>query len=173
MKRWYVVQVYAGYEEQIKSNLERQIVKDGMSDQFGEILIPSAKVKKIFDEQENQEQQLFPGYMLIELDAIPQAIRLVTTTPRVLKFLGGAEPVPLSKKEVDRIVSFMKGEVSVHAPAAAHFIEGTEVEIVDGPFSGFMGLIDRVDKETEKMSVMVSIFGRSTPVELRFDQVKR
>jgi transcriptional antiterminator NusG len=173
MKRWYVIQVYAGFEEQVKANLIRQIAKEELADLFGEVLIPSAKVKRFFEGQDSDEQQLFPGYVLIEMESTPQAIRLVTTTPRVIKFLGGQEPVPLSQKEVERIVSFMKGEVSVHAAETTHFIEGTEVEIVDGPFTGFMGLIDKVDKDAEKLSVMVSIFGRSTPVELRFEQVKR
>jgi transcription termination/antitermination protein NusG len=172
MKRWYVVQVYAGFEEQVKADLARQIVKEGLQDLFGEVLIPSAKVRHFF-EGEEPEQQLFPGYVLLEMELTPPAMRLVLSSPRVTKFLGGQEPAPLSKKEIDRIMSLVTGEVSVHAPTTADFIEGTEVEIVDGPFSGFMGLIDKVDKETDKLSVMVSIFGRSTPVELRFDQVKR
>ncbi len=173
-KRFYVVQVYAGFEEQVKADLERQIAKKGLQDLFGEVLIPSAKVKKFFEIEEGEaEQQLFPGYILVELELVPEAMHLVMESPRVIKFLGGKQPTPLTKKEIDRIMSQVKGEVAIAAPVSADFIVGTEVEIIDGPFAGFVGLIDRVDKEGEKLTVMVSIFGRSTPVELRFDQVKR
>lgn len=173
-KRFYVVQVYAGFEEQVKADIERQIAKQGLQDLFGEVLIPSAKVKKFFEIEEGEaETQLFPGYILVEMELVPQAMHLVMESPRVIKFLGGKQPTPLTKKEIDRIMSQVKGEVAIAAPVAADFIVGTEVEIVDGPFAGFVGLIDRVDREAEKLTVMVSIFGRSTPVELRFDQVKR
>lgn len=174
MKRWYVVQVFAGYEEHVKVDLVKHIAHQGLQDLFGEILIPSVKVKRLFEASDDaQNQQLFPGYILLEMELVPQAIRLVTTTPRVMRFLGGKDPAPLSTKEIERIISQVKGEVKVVAPAKSEFIEGTEIEIADGPFSGFVGLVDKVDKDTEKLTVMVSIFGRSTPVELRFDQVKQ
>ncbi len=173
-KRFYVVQVYAGFEEQVKTDIERQIAKQELQDLFGAVLIPSAKVKKFFEIEEGEaEQQLFPGYILVEMELVPQAMHLVMETPRVIKFLGGRQPSPLTKKEIDRIMSQVKGEVKISAPVAVDFVVGTEVEIVDGPFAGFVGLIDKVDKEAERLTVMVSIFGRSTPVELRFDQVKR
>jgi transcriptional antiterminator NusG len=172
MKRWYVVQVYAGFEEQIKADINKRIIHEGMQDYFGDILIPSAKIQQFFDADQEKDQQLFPGYMLIEMESNPEAIRLVTSTPRVNRFLGGKEPAPISKKEIERILSQVRGEVAVSIPTKAEFQMGTEVEISDGPFTGFVGMIDKVDKETEKLTVMVSIFGRSTPVELRFDQVK-
>lgn len=176
MKRWYVAQVYAGYEEAIKTDLLRHIAESNLQEYFGEVLVPSAKSKSMFDatvsEQEKNEQQLFPGYLLIEMEAKPEAIRLVTSTPRVSRFLGGAHPIPISQKEIDRIIAQIKGEVAV-TPKKSEFVLGSEVEIKEGPFAGFIGLIDKIDEESEKLTVMVSIFGRMTPVEIGFDQIKR
>ncbi len=172
MKRWYVIQVYAGYEDQVRSDLTMRIKQDNLEDKFGDILIPSAKLKEFFTATESKDQKLFPGYVLIEMESIPETIRLVTSSPRILKFLGGREPVPLSKKEIEKIISSMKGEVVVTS-TKPEFIESSEVEISDGPFAGFVGIIDKVDNDAEKLTVMVSIFGRLTPVELSFEQVKR
>lgn len=173
MKRWYVVQVYAGYENNIKKDLQKRIEEHGLQDKFDEILIPSARMKQFFDSSAVEEdQQLFPGYMLIQMQAIQEAVRLVSSTPRIFRFLGGKEPVPISQKEVDRILGQMKGEVLV-ARDKHNFETGKEVEIKEGPFSGFVGIIEKIDQKSEKLTVMVSIFGRMTPVELGFDQVKR
>ena len=173
MKRWYVVQVYAGYEEIVKADLSKRIEEEGMQDLFGQVFIPSTKMKQMFDvEEEVKDQQLFPGYILIEMEAVPQAIRLVTKTSRVSRFLGGSQPVPLSQKEIDRILSQVKGEYAV--PSSGYEFEvGKEVEIKEGPFAGFVGIIDKIDEESERLTVMVSIFGRLTPVELGFNQIKR
>lgn len=173
MKRWYVVQVYAGYEEAIKADLQKRIQEKELQDRFGEILVPAAKLKHLFEVPDFKDQQLFPGYMLIEMDVAPETVRLVTSSPRVLRFLGGQhEPVPLTQKEIDRVISQIKGEISV-ASEKAEFITGSEIEISEGPFAGFVGIVDKVDKDSERLTVMVSIFGRMTPVELNFDQVKR
>ena len=172
MKRWYVVQVYAGFEEQVKADLLKRIAQEGLQDLFGDILVPSAKMKRLFDTGDTKDQQLFPGYILVEIEVTPAALRLVTSTPRVMRFLGGKEPAPISKKEIDRILSQMKGEVIVKAAEVSEFVVGSEAEITDGPFKGFVGMVDKVDREAEKLTIMVSIFGRLTPVELRFDQVK-
>lgn len=173
MKRWYVLQVYAGYEESVKSDLMRRAQEEGYKDYIGEILIPSARLKHFFDADEIKDEQLFPGYVLIEMEIIPGIIRMVTSNPRVLKFLGGKEPIPLSKKEVERILSQMRGEVVVSSEKKSEFIVGSEVEIKEGPFAGFVGIIEKVDDENERLTVMVSIFGRMTPVELSFNQIKR
>ncbi|MBN1549099.1 transcription termination/antitermination factor NusG [Candidatus Babeliales bacterium] len=173
MKRWYVVQVYAGFEEQVKKDLEKRIVEEGLQDVFGEVLIPSAKMKRFFDTEESKDQQLFPGYLLVEMETSPATLRVVTMTPKVSRFLGGKEPIALSKKEIEKITSQMKGEVIVSPPDVSEFNVGSEIEIADGPFKGFVGLIEKVDVESERMTIMVSIFGRLTPVEVRFDQVKR
>lgn len=175
MKRWYVAQIYAGYEEAIKTDLLRRVSEEGLAEHFGEVLIPTAKLKQMFesaDVSNKGDHQLFPGYLLIEMDPIQEAIRLVTTTPRIIRFLGGSTPVPLSQKEIDRIISQMKGEVAI-APKKSEFSIGSEVEIAEGPFAGFVGIVDKIEDENERLVVMVSIFGRMTPVELGFDQVKR
>lgn len=172
MKRWYVVQVYAGYEELVKADIAKRVQETGLQDCFGQILVPAAKMKKFFAVGDAEDQQLFPGYVLVEVALSPEVFRLVVSTPRVLRFLGGKDPVPLSKKEIDRIISQIKGEVVV-GPEKGEFVMGREVEVKEGPFAGFVGVIDRVDEENERLTVMVSIFGRMTPVELSFDQVQR
>ena len=172
MKRWYVAQVYAGYEESVKADLERRIPEEGLQEYFGEILIPSAKMKRFFGVEESQDEQLFPGYMLIEVEIIPETMSIVLSSPRLIRFLGGKEPISLSKKEVDRILLQIKGEVVV-TPKESGFVVGGEIDICDGAFAGFVGVIDKVDDENERLTVMVSIFGRMTPVELSFNQVKQ
>lgn len=171
MKRWYVMQVYAGYEEAVKADIERRVREAGFQDNVGEILIPSAKLKSLFDAQEEEDEQLFPGYVLIEMEIVPGLVRLITSSPRVIRFLGGENPTPLRPKEVERIISQMRGEVVV-AREKVSFTQGSEVEIKEGPFAGFVGIIEAIDEENEKLTVMVSIFGRMTPVELGFNQVK-
>jgi len=172
MKRWYVIQVYAGYEAAVKADIEKRIQDSEAQDLFGDILIPSAKMKQLFAAQEAKDEQLFPGYMLIQMECKPETIRLVVSSLRVIKFLGGKEPISLSQKEVDRILSQIRGEVSVAPSEKSDFAVGNEVEIAEGPFAGFVGIIDKVESEQEKLTVMVSIFGRMTPVEIGYNQVK-
>lgn len=171
MKRWYVVQVYAGYEHVIKEDLLRRIQNFSMQDNFGEILVPTAKLKHFFEGVDAESQQLFPGYILIEMDMEQQAARLVLACPRVNKFLGGDSPMPLSQKEIERITSQIHGDLVIKNDSHG-FVMDSEVEIQDGPFAGFMGIVKKIDLESEKLVVMVSIFGRMTPVELHFNQVK-
>lgn len=173
MKKWYVVQIVSGYENIIKADLLKRIEEKSLQELFGEVLIPSSKAKQYFSAvEENADQQLFPGYMLVEMEGVPQAFRLVSQTPRISRFLGGAQPVAISEKEMGRILAQMRGEVVITTTKHT-FDSGSEVEIKDGPFAGFMGIIDTIQEEHEKLTVMVSIFGRMTPVELTFDQVKR
>ena len=168
MKRWNVVQVYAGYENIVKADIQKRIEEEGLQDLFGDILIPSAKMKQFFDSSDAmKDQQLFPGYMLIEMESAPSAIRLVSSAPRVIRLLGG-----LSQKEIDRVLAQVRGEVVVSGEKHK-FEMGKEVDISVGPFAGFVGIIESIDEESEKLTVMVSIFGRMTPVELGFDQVKQ
>lgn len=173
MKRWYVVQVYAGYEEMVKKDLERRIAEQ-KKDLLGRVLLPSAKMKSFFVAEEEQvDERLFPGYLLVEMESGPEALAFVSLTPKILKFLGGKDPAPLSKKEIERVLSQVSGEVVVSARPQEEFVQGSEVDIKDGPFTGFVGIIEKVDEDSEKLTVMVSIFGRLTPVELTFDQVKK
>jgi transcriptional antiterminator NusG len=171
MKRWYVIQVYAGYENAVRNELLKHIKEAHLDEKFGQVLIPSIRLRQMFEGDEAKDAQLFPGYLLIEMELEPQTMKLVATSSKIIKFLGGREPVPLSSKEIDRVLSQMKGEVVV-ASKKSEFNVGSEAEIVEGPFAGFMGIIDRIDEENERLTVMVSIFGRMTPVELGFNQVK-
>lgn len=171
MKKWYVVQIFAGYENLVKADIEKSIQEKNLQEHFGQILIPSIKVKQFFnvsDENDLKDQQLFPGYMLIEMDSSPEAVRLVNSTPRVLKLLNS----PLSKKEIERILAQIHGEI-IMSGETHKFELNKEVEIKEGPFAGFMGIIENIDEDSEKLTVMVSIFGRMTPVELSFSQVKQ
>jgi transcriptional antiterminator NusG len=173
MKRWYVLQVYAGYEENVKNDIVRRAQEVGFQENMGEVLVPSARLKQFFDAQETHNEQLFPGYVLVEMEIIPGIVRMVTSNPRVLRFLGGnKEPVPLTHKEVERILSQMRGEVAVASDKKTEFSIGNEVEIKEGPFTGFVGIVDKIEQENERLTVMVSIFGRMTPVELSFNQIK-
>jgi transcription termination/antitermination protein NusG len=171
MKKWYVIQVYAGYDDSIKTDLERRIKAEGLEDKFGQVLIPSAKLKQMFEDTQGKDSQLFPGYILIEMELLPETIKLVTSNPRVVKFLGGKDPASLSKKEIERVLGQVKGEVAV-AAKKSDFVAGSEVEVKEGPFAGFVGIIDKIDEENERLTVMVSIFGRMTPVELGFSQIQ-
>ncbi len=172
MMRWYVVQVYAGYEKIVQADIRKRIQEEGLEDFFGEVLIPEAKLKSLFESADQKDQQLFPGYILVEMEMNPRTMRVITSSARVLRFLGGMNPVPLSQREISQILSQMKGEI-VFASEKEEFTVGSEVEIKEGPFAGFVGMVDRVDKDSEKLTVMVSIFGRMTPVELGFHQVKQ
>lgn len=172
MKRWYVVQVYTGFEEIVKADLEKRIIEEGLADLVGEVLIPSGEVSSFFAENKSKKEKIFPGYLLVHMEMVGETFRLVATMPRVTRFLGGESPAPLSDKEVDRIFSQMAGKL-ITSDEKASFAIGNEIHIASGPFSGFVGLIDKVDEERERLTVLVSIFGRLTPVELGFDQVKK
>ncbi len=173
MKQWYVVQVYSGYEEAVKKDLLLRI-KERSSDLFGDILVPSARSKGFFAlSQGAEDERLFPGYVLVEMEKISESMNVVLNVPKVLRFLGGIDPVALTRDEVFRITSQIKGDVFVAPVKKVDFSIGNEVDICEGPFSGFVGIIDKVDDDSEKLTVMVSIFGRLTPVELPFGHVKK
>lgn len=172
MKRWYVVQIYTGFEEVVKADLEKCAEEEGLADFFGEILIPAGEVATFFAESRTKKEKIFPGYLIIYMEMTAETFRLVASNHRVTRFLGGEKPVPLSDKEIDRIFSQMSGQLSALSEKAS-FSVGGEVHISSGPFSGFVGIIDKVDEDRERLTVMVSIFGRLTPVELGFDQVKK
>ncbi len=167
MKRWHVVQVFAGYEDRVKADIEKHARESGLEEKIGQVLVPSAKLKQFIAVDEQEGHQLFPGYVLVEMEYSPEVLRVVTASPRVIKVLG-----VLSKREIDRIFSQVSGEIQI-ASTKSDFVVGSEVEIKEGPFAGFFGIIDKVDDESEMLTVMVSIFGRMTPVELSFRQVNR
>lgn len=173
MKRWYVVQVHAGYEQKVQKDFLKRI-KETNDQRFGQVLVPSVKFKSFFaQEGDEQDEKLFPGYVLVEMELDQSTMNFVISSPRVSKFLGGDKPAPLSKNEVDRILTQVKGGVVVSATTKSEFVVGSEVDIAGGPFSGFVGIVDKIDEDNERLTVMVSIFGRLTPVELTFEQIKK
>lgn len=172
MKRWYVIQVYTGYEDLVKTDLRKRSEEEKLEDLIGEILVPTGEIATFFSESKTKKEKIFPGYLLIQMEMTGETFRLVSSTPRVTRFLGGESPAPLPEKDVERIYSQMSGKLSF-ASEKELFAVGTEVSISNGPFTGTVGIIDKIDEERERLTVMVSIFGRLTPVELGFDQVKR
>lgn len=172
MKRWYVVQVYTGFEDVVKVDLEKRIEEEGVQELIEEVLIPTGELVSFFQSVDSKKEKIFPGYLLVHMEMVPEAFRVITTTPRVSRFLGGKDPVAISEKEIERIFSQITGKITLGGDESP-FSEGGEVHISSGPFTGFVGIVDRVDEDREKLVVMVSIFGRLTPVELGFDQVKK
>ena len=174
MKRWYVVQVYTGFEDVVKKDLEKRFVEQGLEEFLGDVLIPTSEVVGFLAEEgeDPKKEKIFPGYLLIQMDMTGETYQLISSIPRVSRFLGGEKPLPISKKEVERIFAQVSGELSV-AREESPFVVGNEVHVASGPFSGFVGIVEKVDEERERLTVMVSIFGRLTPVELGFDHVKK
>ncbi len=174
-KRWYIVQLIAGYEEKVKAEILKRIQEQGLQDQFGEVLVPEVKSSGNFFNQLSVSmiEQLFPGYMLISLVPSVENFRLVATVYRVIRFLGGEFPAELSQQEVDRILSQVSGKISVSSSDSIAYSSGDHVEIIDGPFNGFSGLVNSVDDQKQKMVVMISIFNRLTPIEVLFSQAKK
>ena len=172
MKRWYVVQVYTGFEDVVKKDLEKRFVEQGFEEMFGEILIPTSEVISFLSDQDPRKEKIFPGYLLIQMEMTGETYQLVLSAPRVSRFLGGERPSALSNKEVERIFAQVSGELAI-TKEKIPFAVGNEVHVASGPFAGFVGIVDKVDEDRERLTVMVSIFGRLTPVELGFDQVKK
>ncbi len=164
--------MYAGYEEATRADVLKSVQERGLQDQFGEVLIPSAKAQGVFGlVVDERDRQLFPGYMIVNMEATPEAIRLVQHSSRVVRFLGGKEPMPLPAKEVARVLAQIRGDV-VLAKEKKSFEVDKEVEIDSGPFAGFVGIVESINEDAQRLVVMVSILGRMAPVELNFDQIK-
>lgn len=172
MKRWYVVQVYTGYEDVVKADLEQRIQAGALSELFGKVLVPKGEVVRILDGADMSKEKIFPGYLLIQMEMVSEAFRLVSQLPRVTRFLGGESPMALTDAEVGRIFNQMEGGLPATQDKTLYTL-GSEVHITNGPFSGFTGIIDSLDEEHDRVTVMVSIFGRMTPVELNCDQIKK
>lgn len=171
-KHWYVVHTYSGYEEKVKISLEERVKLSGLEDKIGRILIPTEKVVELRGKKKREtDRKFYPGYILVEMALDDETWHLVKTTLRVTGFVGGARPVPLPDEEVEVIVQQMeRGPAPV---VRSQFEKGEQVRITDGPFSNFVGFIDDVDMDHGRLRVMVSIFGRQTPVELAFAQVEK
>lgn len=174
-KRWYVIQAFSGYEKRVREQLNERIELAGLGEFFGEILVPTEEVLEMKDgKKRRSERKFFPGYVLIEMEMNDDSWQLVRNVPRVSGFIGGTveRPAPISQKEVDRIMSRVKDAEEKPKPKTLYEV-GEVVRVTDGPFADFNGAVEEVDYDKSRLRVLVSIFGRSTPVELEFSQVEK
>ena len=173
--RWYVVHAYSGFENKVKQALEEAIKRVGMDEKFGEILVPTEEVVEIRNGQKcRSERKFFPGYVLVRMEMDDETWHLVKGVPRVMGFIGGSSdrPAPISDKEADQILNRVREGVEKPRPKVL-FEAGEMVRVTDGPFTDFNGAVEEVNYDKSRLRVAVSIFGRSTPVELGFDQVEK
>jgi len=172
--QWYVVHAYSGFEKKVAQSLREQSVSKGMEKFFSEILVPTEEVVEMRrGSKVNSERKFFPGYVLVNMEMNEDSYHLVKNTPKVTGFLGaGNKPVPISQAEADRILHQVKEGVERPKPSVTFEI-GEEVRVNDGPFQSFNGQVEDVDEDRARLKVSVSIFGRSTPVELEYGQVEK
>ncbi|HEU4799717.1 MAG TPA: transcription termination/antitermination protein NusG [Gemmatimonadales bacterium] len=183
-KRWYVVHAYSGFEKSVAQALRDRIVRDGMQDRFGDVLVPTEEVVEMRAGQKRRsERKFFPGYVLIQIvthdeGGIPrmdnESWHLVKETPKVMGFIGGTadRPLPIADHEADAILNRVQEGVTKPRPKVL-FEPGEMVRVTDGPFNDFNGVVEEVNYDKSRLRVAVLIFGRSTPVELEFGQVEK
>lgn len=174
-KRWYVVHAYSGFEKQVQRSLKERIERSGMEDLFGEILVPTEEVVEMKKGvKRRSERKFFPGYVLVEMEMNEDSWHLVKDVPKVMGFIGGKQdkPAPISQKEADTILNRVAEGVDKPKPKVL-FEPGEMVRVIDGPFNDFNGTVEEINYEKSRLRVAVSIFGRSTPVELDFQQVEK
>ena len=174
-KKWYVIHTYSGYERKVKLSLEEQFGHSAdKKEQLGEIIIPTEEVVEVRGGKKKiSSRKFFPGYIMINVEMDQDIWYLIKNTPKVTGFLGSSQdPVPLSEAEVKQIMDQIKGEASRPKPKFT-FERGENVRVIEGPFLNFNGVVDDVNHDKGKVKVMVSIFGRATPVELEFPQIER
>lgn len=173
--RWYVVHAYSGMEKAVERNIQERIVRSGMQAKFGRILVPMEEVVEIKNGQKKTtERKFFPGYVLVEMIMDDDTWHLVKHTNKVTGFVGGAKnrPAPISEAEVMKIVNQMQ-EGTEKPRHKIEFVVGEFIRVKDGPFTDFNGSVEDVNYEKSKVRVSVTIFGRSTPVELEFSQIEK
>lgn len=169
---WYVVHTYAGYENKVKANLEKRVESMEMQDKIFRVLVPMEKeIETKNGKKKSTMKKVFPGYVLVEMIMEDDSWYVVRNTPGVTGFVGpGSKPVPLSEEEIQHILK----QMGVDEPRTrVQFESGQQVRVMDGPFSNFIGVIQEILVEKQKLKVYVSMFGRETPVELDFDQVEK
>lgn len=171
---WYILHTYSGFENKVKQSLRQRADAYGMSEKIGEILVPSEDVVELRDGKKiTTRKKLFPGYVMVQMEMSDEAWHVVRSTPKVTGFLGGAQkPLPMTQEEVDRILNTVHITQEKPKPKVVYKV-GETVKITEGPFSNFTGVVEEVNEDRSTLKVMVSIFGRATPVELEFHQVKR
>lgn len=171
--RWYVVHVYSGHEKKIAEALKQRAQTLHLTDKIIQVLIPTQdKIQIRRGQRKTVSEKIFPGYMLVKLEMTDDAWLAIRTTDGVTGFVGmSSKPTPLPKSEVEAIMKYT--EQSGEASYKADFVDGEAVKVVDGPFNDFLGSVDKIDEEKGKVTVLLNIFGRETPVELDFLQVKK
>jgi transcriptional antiterminator NusG len=172
--KWYIVHTYSGAEEKVKTALEEQIKALGKEAFFSEILVPTEKVVELVKgERKTSPRKFYPGYILVRMELNDETWHLVKNTPKVTGFVGEKNrPVPIPDEEAQKVIDQMN-EGAIKPKPKFYFEEGDEVRVIDGPFSNFNGVVEEVKPDKGKIRVLISIFGRATPVELDFVQVAK
>lgn len=171
-KNWYVVHTYSGFEEKVKISIEEKLDRLNLKDKISRILIPTERVIELkAGKKKESDKKFYPGYILVEMEMDDETWHLIRSTPRVTGFVGGSAPVALSEEEFSVIMQQIERGPSPQVKT--QFQKGESVRIIDGPFTNFLGSVDDVDLDHGRLCVMVSIFGRQTPVELNFFQVEK
>lgn len=173
--RWYVVHAYSGFEQQVKRSLVERIARYSMQDKFGDVLVPTEEVVEMREGQKRKsDRKFFPGYVLVQMEMNEETWHLVKNVPKVMGFIGGTsdKPAPISDKEAAEILNRVQEGAEKPRPKVL-FEAGEVVRITDGPFNDFNGIVEEVDYDKNRLRVEVSIFGRSTPVDLDFSQVTK
>jgi transcriptional antiterminator NusG len=173
-KQWYIVHTYSGFEKKVAESLQQRVQAYGLQDEIGEVLIPTEDVVEMrAGKKVVSSKRFFPGYLLVEMHMSDNAWHVVKNTPKVTGFVGaGAKPTPLSKDEVEQILHQVRTAHEKPKPKYS-FERGDQVRINEGPFTSFNGVVDDVNVDKNTLKVMVTIFGRATPVELDFLQVEK
>jgi transcriptional antiterminator NusG len=174
-KRWYVVHAYSGHEKKVANSLRERVARAGMQDLFGDILVPTEEVIEMRGGQKRKsERKFFPGYVLVQMELTDETWHLVKETPRVMGFIGGKadKPAPITDREAAAILQQVQDSEEKPRPKTM-FEQGELVRVVEGPFNDFNATVEEVNYDKSRLRVAVMIFGRSTPVELEFNQVEK